>query len=459
MSDVVVITGASGGIGRATARRFGRTARRSRCWRAGAPGSRRREGGRGGGGKALVLPTDVADADQVEAAAQAVEEALGPIDIWVNDAMATIYAEFLDIEPDEYRRATEVTYHGMVWGTRAALKRMVERNRGTIVQVCSAMSYRGIPLQAPYCGAKAACKNFTESVITEIRHHGWNVHISMVQLAGFNTTQFTWGRTKLPKQTQPVPPFYQPEVAADAIHWAAYHKRRQIFVGHADGAEHPRRARRAVDPRLVPREDGLRLADDGASRSTATPGTTTCSTRSTRTAGRTGPSTSRRTRTASRRRSRSTGAWPAASRPASAPRLRAPRSSSSASVGGGSEQLGPGRAEGVRILPRAPHAAPSPRCGRGRLPGLERAAEEEGEVAVPGRDARLRCRIRGQPAHDFARHRNLAVQVDRDLLRCHGPCDASAAESVIARGSARAERVDASTSPRGTASSRRSRPA
>jgi NAD(P)-dependent dehydrogenase (short-subunit alcohol dehydrogenase family) len=119
----------------------------------------------------------------------------------------------------------------MVWGTRSALKRMSKRNRGTIVQVCSAMSYRGIPLQAPYCGAKAACKNFTESVITEIIHNGWDVHVSMVQLAGFNTTQFTWGRTKLPKQTKPVPPFYQPEVAGDAIHWAAYHKRRQIFVG------------------------------------------------------------------------------------------------------------------------------------------------------------------------------------------------------------------------------------
>jgi short-subunit dehydrogenase len=145
--------------------------------------------------------------------------------------MAIIYAEFLDIEPEEYRRATDVTYRGMVWGTRSALKRMSRRNRGSIVQVCSAMSYLGIPLQAPYCGAKAACKNFTESVLTEIRHHGWNVHVSMVQLAGFNTTQFTWGRTKLPKQTQPVPPFYQPEIAADAIHRAAYHKRRQMFVG------------------------------------------------------------------------------------------------------------------------------------------------------------------------------------------------------------------------------------
>jgi NAD(P)-dependent dehydrogenase (short-subunit alcohol dehydrogenase family) len=232
MSDVVVITGASGGIGRATARRFAQDGAKIALLARG-------EAGLEGiateveewGGKALVLPTDVADPDQVEAAAAAAETALGPIDVWVNDAMATIYAEFLDVEPDEYRRATEVTYHGMVWGTRSALKRMAKRNRGTIVQVGSALAFRGIPLQAPYCGAKHACKGFTESVITEIEHHGWDVHVTMVHLAAFNTTQFTWGRTKLPKQTQPVPPIYQPEVAADAIHWAAYHRRRQIYVG------------------------------------------------------------------------------------------------------------------------------------------------------------------------------------------------------------------------------------
>jgi NAD(P)-dependent dehydrogenase (short-subunit alcohol dehydrogenase family) len=232
MSDVVVITGASGGVGRATARRFAKDGAKIALLAR----------GRGGleaaareveelGGRALILPTDVADADQVEAAAEAAEEELGPIDIWINDAMATIYAEFLDVEPDEYRRATEVTYHGMVWGTRAALRRMAERNRGKIVQVGSALAFRGIPLQAPYCGAKHACKGFTESVMTEIRHHGWDVHVTMVHLAAFNTTQFTWGRTKLPKQTQPVPPIYQPEIAADAIHWAAYHRRRQVYVG------------------------------------------------------------------------------------------------------------------------------------------------------------------------------------------------------------------------------------
>src|SRR6476620_5990250 len=230
MGDVVVITGASGGIGRATARRFAQDGARIALLARGDAGL---EGAATEieelGAKALVLPTDVADADQVEAAAQAAEDELGTIDVWVNDAMATIYAEFLDIEPDEYRRATDVTYHGMVWGTRAALKRMAERNRGTIVQVSSALAFRGIPLQAPYCGAKHACKGFTESVVTEIEHRGWDVHMTMVHLAAFNTTQFRWGRTKLSKQT--VPPIYQPEVAADAIHWAAYHRRRQVYVG------------------------------------------------------------------------------------------------------------------------------------------------------------------------------------------------------------------------------------
>jgi short-subunit dehydrogenase len=232
MSDVVVITGASGGVGRATARRFAKDGAKIALvarGRAGLEGAARDVEKLGG--QALILPTDVADPDEVEEAAQAAEEGLGPIDIWINDAMTTIYAEFLDVEPDEYRRATDVTYHGMVWGTKAALKRMSERNRGTIVQVGSALAFRGIPLQAPYCGAKAACKNFTESVITEIKHHGWDIHVSMVHLPGVNTTQFTWGRTKLPKQTQPVPPIYQPEIAADAIHWAAYHKRRQLYVG------------------------------------------------------------------------------------------------------------------------------------------------------------------------------------------------------------------------------------
>jgi NAD(P)-dependent dehydrogenase (short-subunit alcohol dehydrogenase family) len=231
-SEVVVITGGSGGIGRATARRFGADGARVALI---ARGRRGLEGAarevERAGGQAMVLPVDVADHDQVQSAASSVEDGFGPIDVWVNDAMVTVYAEFLDIEPDEWRRATEVSYLGMVWGTRAALQRMLPRDRGSIVQVCSAMSYRGIPLQSPYCGAKHACKGFTESVITELLHRKSKIQVSMIQLPGVNTTQFTWGRTKLPKQTMPVPPIYQPEVAADAIHYAAHHKRRQVYVG------------------------------------------------------------------------------------------------------------------------------------------------------------------------------------------------------------------------------------
>jgi short-subunit dehydrogenase len=230
--EVVVITGASGGVGRAAARRFAQDGARVGLIARGRRGleAAAREVEQAGG-QALVLPLDVAQYEQVEAAASSIEDAFGPIDVWVNDAMVTVYAEFLDIEPEEFKRSTEVSYLGMVWGTRAALKRMVPRDRGTIVQVCSAMSYRGIPLQAPYCGAKHACKGFSESVITELLHKKSKVRLSMIQLPGLNTTQFTWGRTKLPKQPMPVPPIYQPEIAADAIHHAAHHKRRQIYVG------------------------------------------------------------------------------------------------------------------------------------------------------------------------------------------------------------------------------------
>jgi NAD(P)-dependent dehydrogenase (short-subunit alcohol dehydrogenase family) len=231
-NETVVITGASGGIGRAAARKFAADGARIGLIARGRRGleaaAREIEEA---GGHALTLPVDVADHEQVEAAATSVEDAFGAIDVWVNNAMVTVYAEFMEIEPDEFRRATDVTYLGMVWGTRAALRRMVPRDQGAIVQVCSAMSYRGIPLQAPYCGAKHACKGFTESVLTELLHHKSKVRVSMIQLPGLNTTQFTWGRTKLPKQTMPVPPIYQPEIAADAIHHAAHHKRRQIYVG------------------------------------------------------------------------------------------------------------------------------------------------------------------------------------------------------------------------------------
>lgn len=230
--EVVAITGASAGIGRATARRFAEDGARIGLIARGRRGleeAKREVAERGG--EALVVPCDVADATAVEEAATAIEDAFGPIDVWVNNAMVTIYAEFGDIEPEEFERATHVTYLGTVWGTRAALKRMVPRDRGSIVQVGSALAYRGIPLQSAYCGAKHAVKGFTESVITELLHNGSNVHVGMVQLPGLNTPQFTWGRTKLPKQTQPVPPMYQPEIAADAIQFCAHSRRREIYVG------------------------------------------------------------------------------------------------------------------------------------------------------------------------------------------------------------------------------------
>jgi len=231
-SEVVVVTGAGKGVGRAIVRRFAREGARIGLLGRGreALDAARREV-ETAGGAALVLPTDVSDAAAVDGAASAVEDALGPIDVWVNNAMTTVFAFFEDVDPDEYRRATEVTYHGTVWGTRAALARMAPRDRGTIVQVGSAMAYRGIPLQAPYCGAKHAVQGFVESLRTELRHKRLRVHVTMVQLPGLNTPQFDHCRSKMPKHPMPVPPVYQPEVAADAVHWAAHHRRREVYVG------------------------------------------------------------------------------------------------------------------------------------------------------------------------------------------------------------------------------------
>jgi short-subunit dehydrogenase len=160
-----------------------------------------------------------------------VEQELGPIDIWINDAMATIFAPVHAISPADFRRATEVTYLGTVYGTMAALRRMRERNRGTIVQVGSALAYRAIPLQAPYCGSKFAIRGFTDALRVELMHERSDIHITMVQLSAFNTPQFQWGRTTLPRRPQPVPPIFQPEVAAQGIHWAAHHRRRELNVG------------------------------------------------------------------------------------------------------------------------------------------------------------------------------------------------------------------------------------
>jgi NAD(P)-dependent dehydrogenase (short-subunit alcohol dehydrogenase family) len=229
---VVVVTGASAGVGRAVVREFARQGAHIGLI---ARGRERLEAAKRDveelGGKALVLPVDVADARQVEDAAERTEREFGPIDIWINDAMTTIFAPFLEITPEEFKRATEVTYLGQVYGTMAALKRMRSRNRGTIVQVGSALAYRSIPLQSAYCGAKHAIVGFTDSIRSELLHDQSNVHITAVMLPAMNTPQFSWCRTRLPRHPQPVPPIYQPEVAARAIVWAAQHKRREVYVG------------------------------------------------------------------------------------------------------------------------------------------------------------------------------------------------------------------------------------
>jgi len=230
--EVVVITGASAGVGRATAREFGKHGAKVALLARNEEGL---EGARmeveAAGGEAFPIPTAVADPEQVEAAAERVERELGPIDVWVNDAIAVIFSPFKDIELGDFRRSTEVCYLGTVYGTKAALKRMIPRDRGTIVQVGSALSYRAIPLQSAYCGAKHAIRGFTDSVRTELLHDESNVHIMMVQLPAVNTPQFNVSKTNLPKHPQPVPPIYQPEVPARAIYWAAHHRRREVRVG------------------------------------------------------------------------------------------------------------------------------------------------------------------------------------------------------------------------------------
>ncbi len=230
--EVVVVTGASAGVGRAVVREF---ARRKAAIGLLARGEDRLQAAREEveqqGGRALALSVDVADADAVQRAADQVAGEFGPIDVWVNDAMTTIFAPVKDIRPEEFKRATEVTYLGCVYGTMAALKQMRVRDHGTIVQVGSALAYRSIPLQSAYCGAKHAIVGFTDSLRCELIHENSNIHVTVVHLPAMNTPQFSWCRTRLPRHPQPVPPIFEPEVAARAIYYAAHSKRREIFVG------------------------------------------------------------------------------------------------------------------------------------------------------------------------------------------------------------------------------------
>ncbi len=229
--ETVVITGASAGVGRATAQAFGRRGARVGLIARGRDGleGAKREIERSGG-EAIVLPLDVSDHKALDDAAEEVEKTFGPIDIWINNAMCSVFSPIMEMTPDDYKRVTDVTYLGYVWGTLAALKRMKPRDRGSIVQVGSALAYRGIPLQSAYCAAKHAVQGFHDSLLTELIHDGSNVKVVMVQMPALNTPQFRWVKSRLPRKAQPVPPIFQPEVAAEAIVWAAYCDRREVNV-------------------------------------------------------------------------------------------------------------------------------------------------------------------------------------------------------------------------------------
>jgi NAD(P)-dependent dehydrogenase (short-subunit alcohol dehydrogenase family) len=250
--QVVVVTGASGGIGRATALAFGARGAQVGLVARGEKGlSAAARDVEAAGGKACVIPTDVADPAQCEAAAEETERAFGPVDVWVNVAFTSVFSPFCEITPAEYRRVTEVSYLGYVYATMAALRRMKPRDSGTIVQVGSALAYRGIPLQSAYCGAKHAIQGFHESLRCELLHERSNVHVTMVQMPAVNTPQFSWVLSRLPKQAQPVPPIYQPEVAARAVLYAADHpRRREYWVG---GSTMGTLAGNAVVPGLLDR--------------------------------------------------------------------------------------------------------------------------------------------------------------------------------------------------------------
>lgn len=232
VSPVVVITGASGGVGRATAREFAKNGYKVALLARGEEGLKgARHDVEALGGEAIIIKTDVSDHTQVEKAAQQVEDELGPIDIWVNNAMQSVFSPFGQMTAEEFERVVDVTFLGMVYGTMAALKRMKLRNRGTIVLVGSALAYRGIPLQSAYCASKHATNGFFDSVRSELFHDNSDVHLTMVHLSAINTTQFNWVKSRLPKKGKPMGKIYQPEVPARAIYYAAHNKRRSVFVG------------------------------------------------------------------------------------------------------------------------------------------------------------------------------------------------------------------------------------
>ncbi len=267
MSEVIVVTGASAGLGRAIVERFARDGSTIALI---ARGKDRLESARASvealGGRALVLPLDVADADAVENAAETVERKLGPIDVWINNAMVSVYSPIKETPAAEFRRVTEVTYLGYVHGTLAALKRMLPRDRGVIIQVGSALAHRSIPLQSAYCASKHAIMGFHESLLSELIHDGSHVRTTMVQMPAMNTPQFYWAKSRLPNTTQPVPPIFQPEVGADAVHHAVRTDvGREFLVGWPT-------VKAVVGEKVVPAYIDRKLGSDGyAGEQTSTP--------------------------------------------------------------------------------------------------------------------------------------------------------------------------------------------
>ena len=232
--ETVIVTGASAGVGRATALRFGKAGARvgliARDGKALNDVKRKIERS---GGEAAVAAVDVADADELFKAAEKLEAELGPVDVWVNDAMVTVFSPVTEITPDEFKRVTEVSYLGFVYGTMTALRLMRPRNRGAIVQVGSALAYRGIPLQAAYCGAKFAIRGFTNSLRTELMHEKSGIHLTIVHLPAVNTPQFDWARTHMDRQPRPVAPVFQPEAVANTIYKAAHERKREVWLGRS----------------------------------------------------------------------------------------------------------------------------------------------------------------------------------------------------------------------------------